>query len=562
MSMRPITARSVGERGYKSAAARPRRQPASVAESTWIQERWFRTSWIAFMVVASSLPYVVNYAAAPAGFHYTWIIPPYHQDSFAYMAWSEQAARGSILFKIKYTAIPHEAFLFHPLFLVSGWLKALLSWDIGIIHWVMKGLGVVFFWLVYFRYTDYLKLDPLQNFAATILVGTSAGFGWLYYGFFGYGVGGDPLNHPMDLWMPDANTFWSLLWNPLFAYSLTLLLLSLYFLERGTAERHARSMWLAGLTAGFLTLIHPYHVPLLFTLAACVTLFRLRREAPRMLARYYAAALPFVAVVFLISKLHSLVSQHSMSGEMTGPPLWSEALGFGLPLLLFLAGIAAGRADFAKKYLLPVSWIVLSVIFSQLPFWFQRKFLFGAHVPLALIAGISLGIFAAKVAGPWRKTALFAALILAAPFTLSTQLFHLALQEQIVRSNAGGAYYISDDLREAMVYLERESRPDELVFAAEATSTLLPGYSGNTVLWGHWAMSVDLKERRAWRDRIFAAGATEEAGRELARAGVKYVLVDDVFRTEFGNPQPGFFRAYGQVFEKGNVVVYRYEKTA
>ena len=69
--------------------------------------RAFRVCWIAFMIVATSLPYVLNWLSAPPGYHYTWILPPYPEDSFGYMAWSQQAARGSLLFRLKYTALPH-----------------------------------------------------------------------------------------------------------------------------------------------------------------------------------------------------------------------------------------------------------------------------------------------------------------------------------------------------------------------------------------------------------------------------------------------------------------------
>ena len=68
------------------------------------------------IVVATSLPYVVNWFFTPAGHHYTWIMPPYPEDSLAYLAWSQQAAHGSLLFKLKYTALPHTAFLFQPFF--------------------------------------------------------------------------------------------------------------------------------------------------------------------------------------------------------------------------------------------------------------------------------------------------------------------------------------------------------------------------------------------------------------------------------------------------------------
>lgn len=247
---------------------------------------------------------------------------------------------------------------------------------------------------------------------------------------------------------------------------------------------------------------------------------------------------------------------------MPSAPLVAQSLGFGLPFVLSLAGVAMGRSDFVKKYLLPVSWVVLSMVFSHLPFWFQRKFIFGAHVPLCIVAGVSFEMLVAKIAEPRRKRMLVAAALVAAAVTLPTQVFHLSLQRQIVGNNEDGAYYISHSLREAMKYLERESNSADLVFAAGSTSTLVPVYAGHTVLWGHWAMSVDLSERLAWKERVFGMGPTEAAGRELVKTGVKYILVDDAFRGSFGDPEPGFLAAYGKIFERGEVAVYRYEKSS
>jgi len=80
----------------------------------------FRWGWTAFMMVATSIPYLVYWLLTPAGFHYTWIMPPYPEDSLGYLAWAQQAAQGSVLFQMKYTALPHAPFLFHPFFLVCG----------------------------------------------------------------------------------------------------------------------------------------------------------------------------------------------------------------------------------------------------------------------------------------------------------------------------------------------------------------------------------------------------------------------------------------------------------
>lgn len=55
----------------------------------------FRVGWTVFMVLATSLPYWLNYFSTPAGCEYTWIMPPYPEDSFGYMAWAGPAAHGS-----------------------------------------------------------------------------------------------------------------------------------------------------------------------------------------------------------------------------------------------------------------------------------------------------------------------------------------------------------------------------------------------------------------------------------------------------------------------------------
>src|SRR5208282_4281001 len=230
--------------------------------------RAFRWGWTAFMILATSVPYPVFWLQTPADHRYSWILPPYPQDSFGYMAWSQQAARGSLLFKLKYTAIPHSAFLFHPLFLVCGWISRLFGCEIGIVHWALKAVGVMLFFAVFYGYSDYLGLGRFQSIAASVLVGVSSGFGGLFAfsGLVNQGQIVGLVNQgqmiPTDLWMPEVSTYWSLLWNPLFPYSLTLIVLTIYCLDRGTGDARKIDFWLGGLAAGVLALVHPYALPL------------------------------------------------------------------------------------------------------------------------------------------------------------------------------------------------------------------------------------------------------------------------------------------------------------
>jgi hypothetical protein len=523
----------------------------------------FRWGWAAFMVAVTSVPYLWNYFSTPSGYHYTWILPPYPEDSFAYQAWAQQAAHGNLLFQIKYTALPQTAFLFHPFFLIAGWISALLGCDVGIVLWGLKAIGVALFFATFFRYVDYLGLDGFQSIVASILVGISSGLGGLLA--FCDMAGQTAASCPADLWLVDMNTFFSLQWNPLFPYSLTLMLLAVYWLDRGTRDARQTDFWLSGLATGMLALIHPYSQPLLFAYAVIITVWRRRAGAPAYLWRHFLVLLPFLLYVAWALALHPLVSRHSAAGVMNSPPLVAYLLGFGFPLLLAAAGLAMKRGQLLKHYWHVILWFVLSVAFAYLPVWFQEKLIFGAHVPLCIVAGIAFDWFLAGFSNARaRKEALIAAVVIFLPLLASTPIYLVAAQNAEVRENAGGAYFVSNEVMAGMKFLREKSKPDEVVFATPATSRLIPAFSGNTVLWGHWAMSVDAKERTKWFEDLFNEHVNWDdarRGREFWGTGIRYLFADGGLKQAM-EQKPETWRVIlneaDKVFANDSVVIYRH----
>jgi hypothetical protein len=484
----------------------------------------FRWGFTTFVVVATSIPYLLCLLSTSAGSHYTWILPPYPEDSLAYRAWSEQAVHGSLLFRIKYTALPQSPFVFHPFFLACGWLSALLHCDLGVVFWAVKSAGVVLFFVVFFRCVDDLGLSRLVSGIATVLVGITSGFGGLLALL---GPRSPVLS--ADLWVVDVNTDWSLLWNPMFPYALALMLLAVQRLERGTRESRPRDLWQSGCATGTLALIHPYSQPLLLGLALAIITVRKRARAPADLCRFAIPALPPALGVALVAKLHPLASQHGAKGVMTSPPLLAYLAGFGLPLLLVGAGLAVGHARLPDRLWPVAGWFLLSLTLAYLPVWFQRKLIFGAHVPLCILAGVSGEAIRLRLSRPWVQRWSLVAILLAVPFLVATPFYLLCTQLRDVRSNTDGAYFVADDLMKGLRFLQRNSRPDEVVFATVSTSRLVPGFSGNTVVWGHWAMSVDRNERNAWFADLFQRGTDWTDGaraREFWGTGIDYILAD------------------------------------
>jgi len=525
----------------------------------------FRLAWTAIVVAATSLPYLLNWFATPAGYYYTWIIPPYPEDSFGYMAWAQQAAHGAWLFTIKYTALPHKAFLFHPFFLFSGWMSALFSGNIGVVFLVMKAIGVVLFFVAFYAYVDFLGLDPIQSTAASVLVGVSSGLGGIlaFSGLVSRSLA------PADLWLVEMSTYWSLLWNPLFPFSLTLMLLSIYWLDRGTREARSSDLWLAGLATGVMALIHPYSLPLLFAFAIVVTVIRRRANAFGYLCRYFALALPFVTYVTVVSQINPLVARHSALGEMKSPSLVAYVLGFGLPLFFCLAALIAKWTPLFKRYYQVLLWFFLSVVFAYLPFWFQRKLVFGAHVPLCILGGIAFAMLLGWCSrSTTRRWVVIIAAVIGLPLLVATPIYLFASQAKIARANADGAYYLSNEKMEGLRFLSTHSDPNDVVFATIATSRLIPAFAGNTVVWGHWAMSIDLKERRAWLGDLFKTGSNwddEDRSREFWGTGIQYIFADGEIKLAL-ETYPFMWRVIlkeaEKVFENDSVVIYRRRKAS
>ncbi len=522
----------------------------------------FRLAWTVFVVAATSIPYLLNWLSPPAGSQYTWIMPPYPDDSLAYRAWSEQAAHGSLLFQMKYTALPHAPFLFHPFFLIGGWISALMGCDIGVVLWVLKAAGVVLFFMAFFMYTDDLRLSGFQSILATVLVGVSSGFGGLLV-LFGLAKRLPALS--ADLWVVDSNTLWSLLWNPLFPWSLALMLFAIHRLERGTRERRTRDLWQSGLATGAMVLIHPYSLPLLLTLAVVLTVLRRRAETPGYLARYAIPVLPTAAYVASIAAFHPVVSRHSAQGAMQSPALSAYVLGFGLPMLLVVGGLAVARARLVDRHWPVILWFVLSLVFSYLPLWYQRKFIFGAHIPLCILAGVSVDSIVERLwTPPRRRRALLVAAMIGAPFLVATPVYLLGSELKEATANADGAYFIDDELMEGLKYLEARTVPDSVVFATPSTSRLIPGFSGNTVVWGHWAMSVDRKAREEWFTSLFKEGSdwnNEKRSGEFWGTGIDYILADGRLEGMIERNTVAWqviLADADRVFANNSVVIYRH----
>jgi len=239
-------------------------------------------------------------------------------------------------------------------------------------------------------------------------------------------------------------------------------------------------------------------------------------------------------------------------------------LGFGIPLLICVAGLAVKPRDWLKRHWELVLWFLLCLLFANLPWWFQRKIIFGAQIPLCILAAISLDLILTRVS--WLRSRNWAVIsgVIIVPLLIATPVYLLSSESTEVRRNVDGTYYISDEMLQGLNFLKHGSRPNDIVFATYETSRLIPALAGNTVIWGHWAMSVDLEQRREWSAHLFGENPNwQDSHRSNAfwGTGIQYIFADGDLRASI-EKNPDMWRVIlndaDKVFANDSVVIYKH----
>ena len=303
---------------------------------------------------------------------------------------------------------------------------------------------------------------------------------------------------------------------------------------------------------------------MLFACPVIIIMVRRPTLALGFLFRFFSASFPFVLYVVLVSMLQPLVARHGARGAMKSPNLLAYLLGFGVPLLIFAAGLAVKPGQWVKRYWQLILWFFLSLGFAYLPFWFQRKLIFGAQIPLCILAAISLNLILTEISSPKIRTrALMSAAIVAVPLLIVTPIYQLIRASREVRRNDTGAYYINNETLAGLKFLKDTSKPSEVVFATWETSRLIPAFAGNTVVWGHWAMSVDSDERKEWNAHLLNESANwqdKQRSNDFWGTGIQYIFADGDVRRSI-EQTPEMWRVIladaDKVFEHSSVVIYK-----
>ena len=483
-------------------------------------ERCWALSWALVIVGLACLPYLAVWGLAPEGTQFTGLLVN-PLDGASYLAKMRLGAQGAWLFHLTYTPEDHSGALVYPFYLLLGKLAALTRLPIPLVYHLARAAAGLWLLLLAYRFVARcIDTIPARR-AAFLLIGLSAGLGWLLVSL------GYPADRLADLWVAEGFTFLSLLVNPHFPLAMALMILVLIIIldidtDDGQLVRRLAAIALASVS---LALVHVLAVPTLLAIIGVYTALRAwqQRRIPKRLLWAGLVTLGATGPVLLydtfVFRSNPAMAAWSAQNITKSLAPWDYALGYGLVLLLALAGTRAAWARRRPADVLLLAWPLATVVLIYLPLTMQRRLITGLHVPLAVLAamGLATTLWPRIRTGRALVTGLVIGLTMLTSILVPISAVAGAMQGQqpLVADNDDAAAW--DWLREHSVWTDTVLAPAE-------SGALIPAWAGNRVVYGHPFETIDAATKKAEVAQFFSPTATAaERQAVLSRYKVRYV---------------------------------------
>lgn len=522
--------------------------------------------YVAAVIVAalalSSAPYIGGYLAQTGDMRFSGAVFDL-PDYYSHLAKMQQGARGEWEYHLLFTPEDHAGAYLQLFYIALGQLARVTGLALPLIYQLARLAGGALALLASWRFVSVLTPSRPVRRLALWLVAFSSGLGWLIQFIAPAGPGSISA---IDFWLIDAYMFFSILTFPHFTFALAILL-------EGSARwlRWALTWRDVGLIAVLdfaLGLIHPYALLLALSipaLYAALWMWRRRRVAWRIIWALMAvgvAVSPVLVYDVWVFQANPVLAAWSAQNVTLSPPPQYYVLGYGLVAALAVWGAAPALRRGGERMAWAAIWILVAFALAYLPWNLQRRFVEGAQTPMCVLAAYALAyrlpaLLRSRVT-PARRQVRFWAINLTLVFAALTNLY-MAAGFTLGALTRHPRLFIPTVQVAAVDWLGAHSSPGDTVLASESVGSLIPARIGHRVVLGHWAETVNYRDKGIQVAEFFDT-TTSEAGRKatLKRWGVRYIYYGPDERA-LGTFDPSRAPYLVEAFRTGDVVIYQVE---
>ncbi|MFA6410029.1 MAG: hypothetical protein WCW26_00425 [Candidatus Buchananbacteria bacterium] len=529
------------------------------------------------MIFITTLPLIYGWLITPPDKIFTGIHFAALNDWFVYYSYLEQVRQGHFLFSDLFSSQPGLAVL-NPFWLGVGLFAKIFGLSNLLAFNLIRIILIPVFYFVAYLFLAYLFSETKKRKISLLLLSFSGGLGFFLFNQiikYPYNFSDGRFNWPMDLWVPEFDTFLTLYYSPHFIASLILILL-VFLLTAIFAEKEKL---LYGVWSGFAALVlfsfHPFHILTIFAviLVYLIYLMLVQKKWFWSYFWYYfilaAISAPSIIYYLYLLKFDWLTSQKALQNLCFTTPFWLTVVSYGLILLFGILGIynlfkekLIFKKGLSKRLTLVFVWALVSFCLIYFPVNFQRRLTEGLHFPLVVLATIGLFVVCQIIFSQKSKLSKFlfsqryVVLFFIVTLFIISNIFILATDLFIYADSRPWAY-LDTGLIKAAGWLKAVDG-DKVVFnSAENVINVIPAYSGKRVYVGHGVETPNFKQKQEEVNWFFTKNRSLDIEQSfLSKRNINYLIYGPAEK-EIGNYQPEIKPYLKEVYRNEQVIVYQ-----
>lgn len=508
-----------------------------------------RAAWILaaavglFVTVAAQFPHVQAWHANRAHYFpdkvYTGALTTSAEDTMTYWGWMEQARQGHFFFEDLYTPEANPKEYANPFFWALGVAARVARVSIPFTYAAARPVVGAIVLILFWTLAGIVFPRPWERLACYLMGVLPGGFEGLF-SFLERNHGWGHVPSP-GWWIPEMNTFFSLMLFPHFLFGFALMLVTALLLLRGWDEpvRWPRYAVGAGIALSVLTFCHPYDAVTMLGVAwsaPAAFAFAERRLPRREIAVTLGATAvwtPSLLYNWIVFRSNPAMRAWDLQNVMVTPE-WGR-LAFALGVAGVLAMVAlVGLRRMSRPQLVMAGWFVSTLILVHLPLRFQRRMLGGIQFPVAVLAVFTLSTWVVPpfvrllrrgaAPSPAGRATLVAVLALG-PVQWLTPYYLLDIEKTAVRRVRFPAW-IARSESDALRYVRNTAPASARVLSSYEMGNYVPALAGKHCVLGHYGLTIDAERKRLEIRSFYSASAADDAWRRalIARYAVSHVL--------------------------------------
>jgi len=531
--------------------------------------------WVAIASIValglSSLPYAVGWLVSTPDLTFGGAVVDI-ADFNSYLAKMRQGARGEWRYRLPFTPEAHDGIPLPTFYVALGYVAQWTGLPIVTLYHLARLVsGLLMLSSIYAFISLFFRRRVLRRISFLLAV-FGSGLGWMVLLL-------DPpqpgVIWPIDFWLIDVYPFFALLTFPHFCAATAAMLGVFGGVLSYLRTPRTRLILLIAICSVGLAIIHPHAVVVVGSvlLVHGGLLWWKRKVFPGQAALPFgtAAVLPLPIVIYtqLAMDLDPIFRSFRQQNDLQlSPPPGHYLLGYGLVLLLAIAGLCRATRRANERLLFPGAWLiaVAALVYSPAPM--QRRMVEGLFIGLSVVAsaGMTMWLLPAirrsRLANfakrafhyPPRRLRRFALNIMIALAVLSN--VYLVAAFSLTAARRDPALFHSRAENEALAWLAANTRSDEILLAGPTAGSRIPARTGNRVFLGHVSETLYFGEKLRLASEFFSGEMPDEAAAQLlGDYGIGFVYWGPE-ETALGHYDPAAKPFLIQRYESGDVVLF------